>query len=195
MRRQHHFTRLGLTALGNSLSAASLCIRLGALAVGIAGAGAALAAGASSATTDAVKPAATQQQPRGKPTSGVVVRYVVPTKIAVGETVTLRLQFSGVTAADGAMVEVRDPSTHETLASMRLERGERRIVELPYTSVTYGMQFVDVITVQRGRSSVQSVPVRVGSGELRLKTQGTRQTTATGENVISLQAVDPGVRR
>ena len=176
MRRHYHFVRI---------SAAALCI---------AAAGTVIASCASAAHVGAVR-AAAEQQSRGKPTSGVVVQHSVPDKIAIGETVTLQLQFSGVTAADGAMVEVRDPSTHDTLVSVRLAQGEQRTIELPYMSRTDGMQFVDITSTQGGRTSVESVALRVGSGELRLKPQGSRQTTATGENVISLPAVEPAVRR
>jgi hypothetical protein len=143
------------------------------------------------AVPELVKPATASQQPHGKPDSGVVVQYGVPDTIAVGETVTLRLQFSGVTAADGATIEVRDPSTRDTLVSARLFQGEQRTIELPYTSRTDGMQFVDITTTQAGRSTVQSVPLRVGSGELRLKPAGKKITTTTGENVISLPAAEP----
>ena len=168
---------------------------LGALALCVAGGGSVFASGESGPANIAVKSAATAQHSRGKITSGVVVRHSVPDKIAVGETVTLRLRFSGVTAADGATVEVRDPTTHDTLVSMRLARGEQRTIELPYMSRTDGMQFIDVATSQAGRNSVQSVALRVGSGELRLKREGKRQTTTTSGDVISFPAVESGVGR
>ena len=178
MHRQRHFVRL---------SAAALCI---------AGAGMVFASGEPTAVIDSVKiAAAARQQPRGKVSSGVVVRHSVPDKIAVGETVTLRLQFSGVTAVDGATVEVRDPSTRDMLVSLWLARGELRTIELPYISRTDGMQFIDITTAQAGRNSVQSLPLRVGSGELTLKPEGKRQTTTKGEDVISLPAIEPAVRR
>lgn len=135
------------------------------------------------------KPAVVQRG-KGNP-SGVLMRHTVPDKIAVGETVTLRLQFSGVTAADGATVEVRDLGARTTLVSTHLAQGEQRTLEIPYTSRADGMQFVDVITMQAGRATVQTLPLRVGTGELKLKPHGQRQTTATGESVISLPAATP----
>lgn len=127
--------------------------------------------------------------------SGVVLRFAVPDKIAVGETVTLRLQFLGVSAPDGATVEVRDRSTRATVLSLNLTAGEPRTVELPYSSRSDGMQFLDVVTTQGGRLSVQSIALHVGSGQLNLKPQGQRATTADGQAVISLPAASPGASR
>lgn len=138
------------------------------------------------------QPAPAWQSVSGKHTgSGVVMRYAVPDKMAVGETVTVRLQFSGVSAADGATIEVRDPAARTTLLTLSLAPGEQRVVDLPYTGRADGMQFIDVATTQAGRLTVQSVPLRVGSGELKLKPEGQRRTTASGETVISLPAASP----
>jgi hypothetical protein len=123
--------------------------------------------------------------------SGVALRYAVPDKVAVGETATVRLQFAGITATDGAGVEIRDPATRAVLLTLRLAPGEQRVVEIPYSSRSDGMQFIDVTTTQAGRATVQSVPVKVGSGELRLKPEGQRRTGADGEAVISLPAASP----
>ncbi|MBL8326976.1 MAG: hypothetical protein JNJ89_18655 [Rubrivivax sp.] len=130
----------------------------------------------------------------GKPQSGVSVTSVVPAKIAVGETVTVRLQVGGVTEADGATVEVRDSATRAVLLSARLAQGEQRTFELPYTGRSDGMQFISIVTSQGGRSTVKSVPMPVGSGALKLKPQGERRTTADGEAVISLPAASPASR-
>lgn len=160
--------------------------------------GAAIACGpldAVAGTTAAENTKATTARPGGKPTSGVVVTYTAPAKVAVGETVMLRLQISGVSAADGATVEVRDAAGRATLLSTRVAAGEQRTLELPYTGRADGMQFIDVITAQGGRSSVQSLPVRVGTGELKLKPQGQRSATAGGDAVISLPAVTPSASR
>src|SRR5690606_6738953 len=72
--------------------------------------------------------------------SGVVLRYAVPDKVALGETVTVRLRLSGVTAADGATVEVRDPALGTTLAAFTLASGEQRALELPFTARVDGPQ-------------------------------------------------------
>lgn len=151
---------------------------------------------AAGATPGAGKPTPAWQSVSGKHTgSGVVLRYAVPDKMAVGEAVTVRLQFSGVTAPDGATVEVRDRAARAVLLTQPLAAGEERTVEIPYTGRTDGMQFIDVTTTQAGRVSVVSVPLRVGTGELKLKPEGQRRTTTGGEAVISLPAASPGASR
>jgi len=161
-----------------------------AAAITAASSGAAFAAAATAATGGKAA-AAASAKPQGKPGSGVTVAHTVPARIGVGETVTVRLRISGVTAADGATVEVRDPATKVTLLSTQLAQGEQRTVDLPYTGRSDGMQYLDVTTTQGGRSTVVSVPLAVGSGQVRLKTEGERRTTADGEAVISLPATSP----
>ena len=163
--------------------------RLGAAALCLLAASSVLASGMSAAAPAEGKPAA---MPQGKGNaSGVLMRHTVPEKIALGESVTLKLQFSGVTDAEGATVEVRDPAARTTLLTTRLAQGEQKTVELPYTGRTDGMQFIVVTTTQAGRSTVQSVPLHVGSGKMNLKVEGQRQTTPAGEAVISLPAATP----
>ena len=166
--------------------AAALCITL---------ATAAFASGPMAAAGNGGKAATAPVISHGKPNSGVVVAPTVPDKIAVGETITVRLQISGVSAADGAGIEVRDPATRTVLLTGRLAQGEQKTIELPYTGRADGMQYLDVTTTQAGRSTVQSVPLRVGTGELKLKPEGQRRTTASGEAVISLPAASPGASR
>lgn len=178
------------------LAAAVLC--LGAFAHGATWASdrPSAAPAASGTPPAAAKPAPAWQSVSGKHTgSGVVLRYAVPDKMAVGEAVTLRLQLSGVTAPDGATVEVRDRAARALLLTQQLSAGEERTIEIPYTGRTDGMQFLDVTTTQAGRLTVVSVPLRVGTGELRLKPEGQRRATAGGDAVISLPAATPGASR
>lgn len=120
--------------------------------------------------------------------SGVVLRYTVPQRIALGETVAVRLSFSGVSAAEGAAVEVIEADGGRRLLALQLAQGERRDVDLSYTGRTDGMQYLNVTTTQGGRTTVQQVPLAVGSGKRALKQDGTRQVTPSGEAVISLPA-------
>jgi hypothetical protein len=191
MRRDSFFPMPSPRLLALALAGSALACGPLVAAAGTAGAEGAKAAKAAKAESAAASPA----QPGGKPTSGVVVTYSAPAKVAVGETVTLRLQISGVSAADGASVEVRDAAGRTTLLSTRVAAGEQKTLELPYTGRADGMQFIDVVTAQGGRSSVQSLPIRVGSGELKLKPHGQRSATAGGEAVISLPAVTSGASR
>lgn len=120
--------------------------------------------------------------------SGVRLRYGVPAGIAAGQASTLRLALSNVTAADGARVEVRAAGGGELLTSFSLQRGEQREFDVALPALPDGLHYLDVITTQAGRSSVQSVPVKVGSGRPALKTEGQAQTMPDGERVISLPA-------
>lgn len=170
--------------------------------------GAALLAGVSSlATADAPdpnarpaaaarKPAATAQKKNAKLVtappkhngSGVVLRYGVPSSIKVGEASTVRLELSNITSADGAQVEVRQAGGGTQLASYSLRQGEVRNVDLAVPAQTDGMHYLDVFSTQDGRTSVQSVPLRVGSGKVALKTEGELQTTPSGEKIIVMPA-------
>lgn len=155
-----------------------------------------VASAASGTPPAAAKPAPAWQTVSGKHTgSGVVLRYAVPDKMAVGEAVTLRLQLSGVTAPDGATVEVRDRGARALLLTQHLAAGEERTIEVSYTGRSDGMQFLDVTTTQAGRLTAVSVPLRVGTGELKLKPEGQRRTMTGGEAVISLPAATPGASR
>jgi hypothetical protein len=120
--------------------------------------------------------------------SGVVLRYTVPQRIALGETVVVRLAFAGVSAADGAAVEVTESEGGRVLLALRLAQGEQREVDLSYTGQVDGMQYLNVATSQNGRMTVQSVPLAVGSGKMALKQGGTRIVTPSGEAVISMPA-------
>jgi methionine-rich copper-binding protein CopC len=131
---------------------------------------------------------ATPQALAHKRTSGVVVQAEMPAKWRVGETATIRLHISGVNAFDGATVEVLEPATRRTLYSAQLARGEVRTVELPYTATRDGVQYLDILTRQAARSSVRSLAVAAGSGQVALKREGTVLTTPEGEAVVSLPA-------
>jgi len=173
-----------------ALAAAAAATVAAGLACGAALAAPTAASGQAPAKPEATAPA--WQSASGKHTgSGVAVRYAVPDKIAVGETVTVRLQLSGVSAADGATVVVSDPASRTTLLTLRLGSGEQRTIELPYAGRSDGMQFLDVTTTQAGRMTVVSVPLRVGSGDLKLKPEGQRRSMSGGDAVISLPASSP----
>ena len=166
--------------------------RWSAVVLCVLGAGTSFVVCQAAASGETGKPPAAWRSVSGKHTgSGIVLRYAVPDKMAVGETVIVRLQFSGVSSPEGATVEVRDPATRTTLLTLRLEQGEQRTVELPYVGRADGMQFIDVASTQAGRATMQSLALRVGSGQLKLKAEGQRGTTASGEAVISLPAASP----
>ena len=132
-----------------------------------------------------LQPVTAPDKPHG---SGVVLRYLVPPAIRVGQSVTVTLYFSNVKADDGAHVVVRTIEPRNQLASFFVQKGEERTLDLPMLMTTDGTQYLAVSTTQAGRTSVQVVPLRVGSGKVKLKPQGTRRITPAGEPVTSLPA-------
>ena len=123
--------------------------------------------------------------------SGVGLAYSVPS-MQPGRTSSVQLQFTGV-QSDDARVEWRAPegaSVTSAVAgsstSMALPRGQVTTLTLDVTPAADGMAYLDVFTTQNGRGSAQSVPLKVGSGKVFLKREGTLQTMPSGEAVISL---------
>lgn len=126
--------------------------------------------------------------------SGVRMTSKTPKAVAVGERTLVTLSFDAVTQ-DGATVSLRAPEGMTisrvdggSLQNVALNRGAKTNVELWVRSTEDGTQYFDVTTLQGERASVQQVAVRVGSGVVRLKPNGTLVTTPSGEKVISMQA-------
>lgn len=124
--------------------------------------------------------------------SGVRLAYAVPAGLQPGQTGTVELRFSGVTA-DDARVEWRAPAGASVVSaqagsatSMALPPGQVTTISLDVTVAADGMAYLDVFTTQAGRGSAQSVPIKVGSGAVLLKREGAMQTGPAGEKVISL---------
>ena len=124
--------------------------------------------------------------------SGIRLSYIVPAGMQPGQSARVQLQFSGVTA-DDAKVEWRGPAGSSissaqlgSAASVALPAGQVTTISLDVTPAADGMAYLDVFTTQGGRGSAQSVPLKVGSGKVALKREGTMQTAPSGENVISL---------
>ena len=130
-------------------------------------------------------PVTAPTEPHG---SGVVLQYLVPPAIRVGQSVTVTLYFSNVTADDGARVVVRTIDPGKQLAAFYVQKGEDRTLDLPMLLTTDGTQYLAVATTQAGRTSVQVVPLRVGSGKVTLRKEGTPRTTPAGEKLLSLPA-------
>lgn len=130
-------------------------------------------------------PVSASSKPHG---SGVALRYLVPPDIRPGQTINVKLDFSNITADDGARVIVRIVEPRLQLADFYVQKGEERTLDLPLTTSVDGTLYLAVSSTQAGRTSVQVVPVRVGSGKVVLQPQGTRRITPSGESVTSLPA-------
>ena len=124
--------------------------------------------------------------------SGIRLSYIVPAGMQPGQSARVQLQFSGVTA-DDARVEWRGPAGSNvsssqlgSATSMALPAGQVTTISLDVTVAADGMAYLDVFTTQGGRGSAQSLPLKVGSGKVALKREGTMETSPSGEQVISL---------
>lgn len=155
---------------------------------------AALADGDASHRHKAAKQGAWTLAPAKPQGSGIVLRHDVPTRLSVGQTATVRLRFDRV-SADGARVELKAPDgVTITLAdgsaatSVALPRDRATTLELRVTPQADGVHYLDVFTSQNGRSSAQSVALKVGTAAAAMKRNGVAQTTPAGEKVISLPA-------
>lgn len=127
--------------------------------------------------------------------SGVLVSFAVPPGVTAGARVAVRLRLAAARNADGASVRVRDLVDGRTLLSLVLEPGEVREADVWVLARADGMQFLDVITTQSGRSSVVSVPVRVGQGKARLSHTGRPAQAPNGEAVVVMPAATSTTRR
>lgn len=126
--------------------------------------------------------------------SGVSLRYSLPDALQANLPATLQLQFSGV-GQDDARVELRAPAgstltdaSGAAVTALALTPGQTTTLSLTVTASADGMQFIDVFTTQGGRSTAQSVPLKVGKGELALKKTGTLRVEPNGERVVSMPA-------
>lgn len=173
---------------------------LPALAAALCTLGAAFAT--TSALADAPAPAAKPakarawvQAPRKHNGPSVRLSYSVPAQLAVSQAASVRLMFEGV-AQDDTRVSIKSPdgSVSVTQADgsattdVALPRGHTTLIDLRVTPSIEGLHYIDVFTSQGAFSGVQSVPLKVGSGKLQFKPNGTVQTTPSGERVISLPA-------
>jgi len=72
--------------------------------------------------------------------------------------------------------------------SVALPRDRETTLELRVTPQADGVHYLDVFTTQNGRSSAQSVALKVGNAVAAMKRNGAAQTTPSGEKIISLPA-------
>jgi hypothetical protein len=126
--------------------------------------------------------------------SGMNLRYRTPDGVKLGQRAQVALVVSGVTAADGAQIELKasDPAMTLTMngnpvnAPMTLAAGEVRSLNLDIANAPEGLHYVTLYMTQNGRTSVVAVPVKVGHGQSLKKPDGQVQTTPSGEKIIVL---------
>ncbi len=122
--------------------------------------------------------------------SGVTLQYRVDGATQVGTAVTVVLQFDGVTDPQGASVRftVDDGLTLRGSSTLSLQAGKSTSATVSIVSDREGLAFLNVFTIQNGRSSATSVPIQTGTVAPLMKSQGQIQVTPSGEAIISLPA-------
>lgn len=126
--------------------------------------------------------------------SGLLLRYQTPAAVKAGQRSTVVLTVAGVTAAEGAQVEVKgsDPSMTILMSSnpvnspIMLTGGEMRRIDLQVVNAPEGLHYVNVLLTQNGRSNAVAIPIKVGHGQMTQKPHGEAQTTPAGEKIIVL---------
>jgi hypothetical protein len=126
--------------------------------------------------------------------SGVTLRYRESGTVKSGQTATVSLVLAGITAAEGAQIEIKtsDPAMvvlrdgNPVNAPIFLPAGGQHRMDLTVANAPEGLHYVNIFMTQRGRTSVAGVPVKVGDGQSRQKAEGQLETTPSGERIIVL---------
>jgi hypothetical protein len=128
--------------------------------------------------------------------SGIAFSAQTPKTMAVGsaQRVTLRFDAAG---HEGATARVQVPegltvtrADGTAVGDIALEAGRATQFDVIVTAHRDGTEYFDVITqrADNKRSSIQSVAIRAGTGQVRLKPNGTLITTPEGERIVSMPA-------
>lgn len=126
--------------------------------------------------------------------SGVITNAETAGTMHVGQPTRMTLTFHGA-HMPGASATVQAPQGVNVtrldgtpVGEIALNVGRPTRLEVWVTAPEDGMQYLDVTTLQDGRSSVRSLPMKVGSGAVKLKGNGQVVVTPSGETVVSMPA-------
>jgi hypothetical protein len=127
--------------------------------------------------------------------TGLVLRYAAPDTLKAGQATPLRIELSGA-SSDGASIELRASSPDIVVTQdgrpvqgpIALARGATRTIDLLVTAPADGAHHLTVLMSQGGRVAVSALPLKVGTGAVLRKTEGTVEVTPSGERVISMPA-------
>lgn len=126
--------------------------------------------------------------------SGIVLDAVSPPSMGVGQATRVTLRFHGahtesaiatIQAQEGVTVTRLDGSP---VGAVALSMGRPTQLDVMVSASGDGLQYLHVTTEQDGRASVRSVPLKVGSGAVKLKANGTLVTMPNGEQIVSMPA-------
>lgn len=127
--------------------------------------------------------------------SGVLADAEGSGKMDVGQPSRMTLVFHGA-HMDGATATVQPPRgvtvtrlDGTPVGEVALKVGRQTRLDVWVTASDDGLQYLDVTTLQDGRASVRSLPLKVGSGAVKLKSNGQVVMTPSGEAIVSMPAV------
>ncbi|MBU6436387.1 MAG: hypothetical protein KGQ77_02585 [Betaproteobacteria bacterium] len=130
--------------------------------------------------------------PQKKNGSGVQVGYRLEGTPAVGQPLTISLQFHRVVASGGAAVRFTTDAGLQlapwATQPLPLRTGQSNAQQIVVTPQSEGLHYVNVFTEQAGRSSAAAIAVQVGNKAPTMKSLGPVTTDATGEKIISMPA-------
>jgi hypothetical protein len=166
-------------------------------------------------TSDATQSIAAQTQaevvhPKSKPqdgwiqaaqkhnNSGINLRYRMDGPLAVGQPVTISLEFSGARAAD-ARVHVLPAKTLNISGSSSMQKqgdnyvqalkvGETSAQSISVTPMNEGAHFISLQLIQNGQTSASGIMLRVGQAGQTVESSGQLVTTQSGEKLIVMPA-------
>ena len=164
-----------------ALAAASAC------ADGVPGQRAAKQAGAS-------RNAAPMTVAARKPNdSGVAIQYRVEGTPRIGQSVSVILQFDGVSDPAGATVRLTADSglSLATASSLTLPAGQGATINAKVTVAREGLAYLNVFVTQGGATSIVAIPIQAGASAPAMKAAGELNSSAEGEKIISMPAKEP----
>lgn len=121
--------------------------------------------------------------------SGIVLSFTEAVAARAGVPVSLKLTFDGVTDPAGGRVRISADAglTLAGDAAFSLAAGQVQQRNITVTADTDGFFYLNVFTTQGGRTSVASIPVKVGNAVPALKSLG--KITQSGQEKLVVMPV------
>ncbi|WP_432728139.1 hypothetical protein [Variovorax sp. W6] len=125
--------------------------------------------------------------------SGVAIQYRVEGAAKVGRSISVVLQFDGVSDAAGATARLTVDAglTLTTSSNLTLPAGQSTTATATVTSDREGLAYLNVFVTQNGAMSIVAIPIQTGSSAPAMKAAGEMKSSAEGEKIISMPAKEP----
>ncbi len=130
--------------------------------------------------------------------SGIGMRYRMEGDLAVGQPVTVYVEFSGAKSADafvsvepaaGLLVNIGEGMQKSgALYQVALPQGETTARSMTFTPTAEGEHFIGFQLSQNGQSSAAGIMLRVGTKNRENASLGKTVTTESGDKLIVMPA-------